>query len=130
MRMLKSIALVLVLLFLVPQVHALDLQKNSDGMTIKLSLQGNPVRPGTNQARVVVLDEQGKRVTNARITLYYGMMAMTGMPPMNFKTRLDADGEAYSSSVELKMKGHWNMKVKVKSRDGKSRTTKMGVMVR
>ncbi|MGW8247450.1 MAG: FixH family protein [Acidiferrobacterales bacterium] len=130
MRTLISLSLGLFLIFLGPQAQALELNGIADGLTVKLSLPGNPVRPGMKHARIVVLDEHGKPMTNAKVTLYYGMMAMAGMPPMNFKTRLDADGEAYTSQLDLKMKGHWNFKVKVRSVDGKSRTAKMGVMVR
>lgn len=129
MKKLLSVTLGVAFTLIVSQTSALELQEQTDGLVVKLSLKGNPVHPGVNHARVIVLDKQGKPITSAKVTLYYGMMAMAGMPPMNFKTRLKSDAGAYVSQVELKMAGHWKLKVKVKSQDGKSHTTKLAVTV-
>jgi len=129
MRKFIFLALALFLAMSGIQAQALELKGNADGLTVKLTLQGAPVRSGKNHARVTVLDEHGKPITNAKVTLYYGMMPMAGMPPMNYKARLNADGGAYTSPLELKMKGHWKFKVKVKSGDGKGHTAKMNVNV-
>lgn len=130
MKKLLSVTLGVALTLVISQAHALELEKKTDGLVVKLSLKGNPVHPGMNHARVIVLDETGKPITNARVTLYYGMMAMAGMPPMNYKARLKSDAGAYASQVELKMTGRWKLKVKVKSADGKSHTAKLAVTVK
>lgn len=112
------------------QVLAISLESRSSGLTVKLSLRGDTVVAGPNLAKVTVLDSQGKSVVNAKVTLYYGMRAMDGMPPMNFKARLKPEGSEYVSPIDLKMRGRWDMRIKVKASNGKSETAEIGVTVK
>lgn len=124
-----SFALGLTCLIGTQHVQAISLESRSSDLTVKLSLRGDTVVAGPNLAKVTVIDSQGRSVVNAKVTIYYGMQAMDGMPPMNFRARLRPQGSEYVSPINLKMKGHWDMRIKIKASNGKSQTTKMGVMV-
>lgn len=110
--------------------HAFESRQNLDGLTVNLALNGNPVGVGSNEVRVTLTDTSGKKIANAKVTFYFGMMPMANMPPMNYKARLDESGGLYSAPVEFSMKGHWNLKVRVKTPDGKSRSMKTDLMVK
>jgi len=124
-----SFALALTCLIGSQQVLAISLESRASDLTVKLSMRGDSVVAGPNLAKVTVVDSQGKSVVGAKVTLYYGMRAMDGMPPMNFKARLNPEGSEYVSPIDLKMSGRWEMRVKVKTSDGKSQTAKIGVVV-
>jgi hypothetical protein len=88
-------------------------------------LEGDPV----NSAIVTVKDGTGNSVPNARVTLYFSMKPMPGMPPMNYKARAKADGDHYTAAISINMSGTWIFKVKVKA-SGKSEKARLSTVVK
>lgn len=108
--------------------QAATIEQKAGDWTVKLALDGDPIETGQHLARISVLDASGKPVTGAKVKVYYGMKAMSGMQPMNYKTKAEIDGDHYKADVNLSMGGDWNFKVKVK-KDGESNNAEMSVNV-
>lgn len=112
----------------VTTVHSYSVEGLAGDWKVNLELKGESVKTGSNTATINVTDSSGKAITGAKVTVYYSMKAMAGMPPMNFKTKAKADGNHYIGAVNLTMGGKWDFKIKIKA-DGKSSKAKMSVQV-
>lgn len=110
--------------------QAVVLEKVVDNLTIKLSLTGDPVKSGTQQANLSITDATGKQVTDAKVKIHYGMDAMADMPPMNYVAKATSEGSEYSTSLNLVMGGQWNFNIKIKTSDGKNAKVDMVLNVK
>lgn len=127
----KRIAAVLVILLLaVGLVYAKDyvVQKKAGNYTVEVKLDKNPPVAGLNNMEISIKDEKGGKVTDATVTVDYGMPAMPGMPAMNYKAKAELKGNRYLASVNFSMSGAWNINVKI-IRGGKTQAVKLNVDV-
>lgn len=104
-------------------------QKTVNGLEVSATIDKNPPAMGDNTVTVVIREQNGAAVTNAKVRVDYGMPAMPGMPAMNYKSEGTLSGESYVAPINFSMSGAWNMAVKVKYND-KVSTVKFNVDVR
>jgi len=123
-------ALLVVCCLVTANSQAVVLEKKVDSLTVKLSLTGDPVKSGTQQASLSITDATGKPVTDAKVKIHYGMDAMADMPPMNYVAKATYQGQEYSTSLNLVMGGPWNFNIKIKTSDGKSTKVDMVLNVK
>jgi hypothetical protein len=98
--------------------------KKAGEYTVEVTIDKNPPVAGKNNVDIVVKDETGKAVTDAKVMVEYSMPAMPGMPPMNYKANAALKSDRYKTVIELSMAGPWNLAVKV-SRNGKTDTARL-----
>jgi hypothetical protein len=114
----------MVMAFTAANVWAVEIRGKADGINVRLSIPGDTFEPGEIKAKIYVTDDKGAEVTDARVSLYYGMPPMEGMPDMTYKASATPSGGAYESTLYIDMMGDWFMDVSVK-RDGKSEVVKL-----
>jgi hypothetical protein len=76
-----------------------------------------PLVVGDNTIKVLV-SENGKAVTNAKVEFKIFMPEMPGMPYMEEIRTLSVKGEAYEGNVNFSMGGTWQVKIFIE-KDGK-----------
>jgi hypothetical protein len=126
----KIVVLTLVLLMSAGLAWAKDyeIEKKAGDLSVVVKMDKNPAVMGDNGIVVAVKDPAGKEVADAEVKVEYSMPAMPGMPPMNYKSALAAQGNTYKGSLNFSMTGPWNVVVKI-VRGGKSSSTKFNVDV-
>ncbi len=72
---------------------------------------------GNNDIKVV-LQKDGKIVTDAKVKVKFFMPEMPGMPYMDYKEKLKLDGNNYKGNVNFSMSGTWQYHLKFKTADG------------
>ncbi|HHD75885.1 MAG TPA: copper resistance protein [Campylobacterales bacterium] len=77
-----------------------------------------PLVVGDNIMKVSIT-ENGKPLTGAKVEMKVFMPEMPGMPYMDYIKVLDADGDAYSGSINYSMGGTWQVRIFVE-KDGKN----------
>ncbi len=102
-----------------------EVNKKAGPFDVQVRIDRNPPVVGSNNMEVVV-KEAGKTVTDAKVRVDYSMPAMPGMPPMNYKTNADLQGDRFAATMNLSMSGPWNIAVKIK-KDGKTSTVKFNI---
>ena len=90
----------------------LRLKKNIEGYSLEAAFSQNPPIVGRNDVMVVVTDPSGKSVANASVTVNYFMPPMPGMPPMNYTAKATFRNGGYGTSMDLIMRGPWNIAIK------------------
>jgi hypothetical protein len=106
-----------------------EVTKKVGQYTVEAAIDRNPPVVGNNNIRVGIKDETGKQVTDAQVRVEYSMPAMPGMPPMNYKTDAQLQGNVYKAVMNLSMAGPWNITVKFR-KDDKIRSMKFNIDVR
>ena len=76
-----------------------------------------PLVVGDNTMKVLV-SENGKAVTGAKVEFKIFMPEMPGMPYMEEVKTMSAEGDAYSGNVNFSMGGTWQVKIFIE-KDGK-----------
>lgn len=104
----------------------LEVQKKVGDYNVEARLDKNPPVVGNNGMEIQVKDMSGRSVTDAKVTVYYSMPAMPGMPAANYKTDAALTGIKYATTLNLSMSGPWNIAVKV-TKGGKTSTVKFNV---
>lgn len=101
-------------IFAAPPAYSRDLvvRRTVDGYSLSTSITRNPPVLGKNGIRVEIKDAQGKPVGNASVSINYYMPPMPGMAPMNYTIPARLDGSAYAATMDLIMRGPWNIVVK------------------
>ncbi len=104
------------MIFLTGTLHAkgLDVVKDVDDLKVKVSMESDPPIKGENDLDIVLVDSEGKPITNGRIKVDYSMPPMGNMPPMIYRTRAKFDGESYNAVINLSMSGQWNINIHIK----------------
>jgi len=113
----KGIVLVAVLVFGftgIAGAAGLSLEKTNGDETIRVTFGVETIPLDEVDVSVGVYDADGKAITDAKVRIYYGMAAMPGMPPMDYKTKAELNGEVYEARVEFSMAGPWYLEVKYK----------------
>jgi len=103
--------------------------KKAGNLEATIRIDKNPPIVGTNNMEISLKDASGKEVTDARVTVEYGMPAMPGMPAMNYRTDARLQGAKYRAALTLSMAGSWNVTVKI-NRQGKPASAKFTVDAR
>ncbi len=127
----KKILLVLITFLLVsPVVSAanLELKKKVGDYDVIALLDKNPPVIGKNNLSIEIKDKSGKAVSDAKVTVEYGMPAMPGMPPHNAKKNTEFKNGKYFALIEFSMRGAWNIDLKI-DRGSKISTAKFTVDV-
>lgn len=130
-KIMKRFAAVLVILLLaVGLVYAKDyvVLKKAGSYAVEVKLDKNPPVTGLNKMEINIKDEKGGNVTDATVTVDYGMPAMPGMPAMNYKAKAELKGSRYLTNINFSMSGAWNINVKI-NRGGKTQSVKLNVDV-
>jgi hypothetical protein len=127
----KRLVLIMCILFLVAGlVYAKDYEmtKKAGEYTVMVTIDKNPPVTGINKMMVSIQDTKGV-VTDAVVAIDYGMPAMPGMPPMNYKTTGVLKGKSYLASINFSTAGPWSVVVKI-TRGGKTQSVKLNVDVK
>ncbi|MCF6247859.1 MAG: FixH family protein [Desulfobacula sp.] len=95
----------------------LAMVKGEDDVVVKVFLMTDPPVVGSNNIRIELEDDKGNTITDAKIKLYYSMEPMKGMAPMSKKVRPVLEGDHYNADVKTRMKGHWNLTIKIKRKN-------------
>ncbi len=127
----KIVWLVLVCLLFAGLAEAKDyiINKKAGDLDVTIRIDRNPPIVGNNNLEIGLKDSSGREVTDARVSVDYGMPAMPGMPAMNYRTDTKLQGGKYGAAVKFSMAGSWNVTVKI-NRQGKLASTKFTVDVR
>ncbi len=127
----KLIFISLILSILPGLVYAKDfeLKKDLKDHEITLRIDRNPPSKGKNNITISILDKNKKPITDAKVTIEYGMPPMPGMPPMDYKTEAKSTGNEYTSTLNFSMSGPWYITIKV-HKDGISKRAKFNIDVR
>jgi hypothetical protein len=131
MKGMKAIclAVVLGLLIVVTAFAANTISKKAGDYSIDFTTDKNPPVMGKNNVEITIKDQKGAPVTNAKVVVEYSMPAMSGMPPMNYKSTADLKSDKYAAVIEPSMAGAWNVAVKI-TRTGKTETVKFTMDVK
>ena len=106
-----------------------ELTKKAGDYNVQIKIDKNPPVTGVNQINVAIKDAKGIAVTDAAVSIDYGMPAMPGMGAMNYKTTAVLKGESYLASINLSAAGPWSVTVKI-TRGGKTQAVKLNVDVK
>lgn len=104
----------LLLLIFVTLAHGKDfvVKRNLQGYTMEVSINRNPPILGKNDVKVEISDSLGKHVVGAPVTVNYFMPPMPGMAPMNYTVKASPGGSGYGATMDLIMKGPWNIVIR------------------
>lgn len=97
-------------------------------LEVTLTIDHNPPVVGRNDATIAIKDQGGQPVSDAAVRLEYGMPAMPGMAPMNYKSDAVQGEGAYKAPLTLSMSGPWFVNAKI-LKDKKISTAKFNVDV-
>ncbi len=98
-----------------------------DGFTVNLSSQ-KPLVSGNNEIAIILM-QNGKRVSTAKVKIKFFMPEMPGMPYMEYQEKLKLDGDMYKGVVNLSMNGTWQYHLKFKDVEGKVHTVRGSVNI-
>jgi len=128
----KKIIFIVFMVLLASQVAVakdFELKKKVGSIEVILKLDKNPPIAGDNNLSVILNDEGGKPIKDAKVQVEYSMPPMPGMPASSYKANLDFKGEAYKAKINFSMSGAWNVAIKV-NRAGKAVSAKFNIDVR
>ena len=131
MKRLMVVLISMVLLLAVGQAMAKDYEitKKSGDLTLQIKIGKNPPVTGINKMEIAISNEKGSDVTDAKVNIDYGMPAMPGMGPMNYKTDASLKGNKYLASINFSMSGPWFINIKI-TRAGTTQVVKLNVDVK
>jgi nitrogen fixation protein FixH len=94
------------LLLLAGAVYAdnLNLEKKAGDVTVKVTLESNPLKVSDNNISIELLDPEGHAITNAEVAVYY---FMPSMPAMNYEVKALPEGGQYTAVIKPTMPGEW-----------------------
>ncbi|HSA78278.1 MAG TPA: FixH family protein [Nitrospirota bacterium] len=126
MKKFAIVAIMLILSASVVYANGYEVTKKTGEFDVKVTFDKKTPTASDNAVSIAVKDASGKPVTDAKVKVDYSMPAMSGMPPMNYKTEAALQGEEYKATLGLSMSGSWNIAVKI-TRAGKTATMKFTV---
>jgi nitrogen fixation protein FixH len=126
MKKFAIVAVMLVLAAGAAYANGYEVTKKAGEYDVKVAFDKKTPTASDNAVSITVKDASGNPVTDAKVKVEYSMPAMSGMPPMNYKTEAALQGEEYKATLGLSMSGSWNIAVKI-ARAGKTLTTKFTV---
>jgi hypothetical protein len=131
MKRIIMILTAIILLLAIGLANAKDYEitKKSGDYTVQIKIDKNPPVTGENKMDIAIKDTAGKNVTDAMVTVDYGMPAMPGMGAMNYKTTAGLKGDRYLATINFSMAGPSYINIKI-TRGGKSQSVKLNVDVK
>jgi hypothetical protein len=105
------------------------IEKKAGDYTVNVTLDKNPPVTGNNNMTISIRDAKGAAVTDATVTVDYGMPAMPGMPAMNYKAKTELKKNLYTGALNFSMSGAWFVNIKI-TKASKTQTVKLNVDVR
>jgi hypothetical protein len=126
----KFATVILILLLAAGFVYAKDytVMKKAGSYMVHVKIDKNPPVTGQNKMEINIQDVKGVDVTDAAVTVDYGMAAMPGMPAMNYKAKTELKGGRYLANLDFSMSGPWFINIKI-TRAGKTQLVKLNVDV-
>jgi YtkA-like len=106
-----------------------ELTKKAGDYNVQINIDKNPPVTGINKIAIVIKDASGKTVTDAGVSIDYGMPAMPGMGAMNYKTNAAVKADSYLATINFSMSGPSFINIKI-TRGGKTQTVKLNVDVK
>ncbi|WP_104760647.1 copper resistance determinant CrdA [Helicobacter cetorum] len=121
----KLATLVLASLLSVTGLSAWEQTLKANDLEVKIKSVGNPTK-GEN---TFVLNPtlKGKALEKAQVRVQFLMPEMPGMPAMKEMAKVSEKDGAYEAKANLSMSGTWQVKVDIKSKEGKTYRTKTSV---
>jgi len=123
MKKIVAVTMILLLAAGVAFAKSYEVNRKAGAYSVNVKMDKNPPSVGMNNMEIAVADKAGKPVKDAKVVVEYGMPAMPGMAPMNYKADAKPDGEKYSASLNISMPGPWSVNVRI-SVAGKTVSTK------
>lgn len=96
---------------------AWEMKLKAKEVEVALKSDQKLVKGDNNFALVPTL--KGKALKGALVKLKFSMPEMPGMPAMHEQARVQEKDGTYKASVNLPMSGTWQVKVEVKTKEGK-----------
>jgi hypothetical protein len=121
--------MILLLVFGLANARDYEMTKKTGDYTVQIKIDKNPPVTGVNKIAVTIKDAAGKTITDAAVSIDYGMPAMPGMGAMNYKTTATLKGESYLATINFSMAGPSFINIKI-NRGGKTQTVKLNVDVK
>ncbi|MGD0021863.1 MAG: FixH family protein [Smithellaceae bacterium] len=121
-------AIILLLAIGLANAKDYEITKKSGDYTVQIKMDKNPPITGENKMDIAIKDTAGKSVTDASVDINFGMPAMPGMAPMNYKATAALQGDRYLATVNFSMAGPSFINIKI-TRGGKSQLVKLNVDV-
>ncbi len=106
-----------------------EISKKAGDFSVQVNIDKNPPVTGINKIAVAIKDAAGKTVTNATVSINYGMPAMPGMGAMNYKAATALKGESYLGTLNFSMAGPWFINIKIAQGD-QTQTVKLNVDIK
>jgi hypothetical protein len=129
MKKIWGIALALCLVAGLVYAKDYEVTKKAGAYEVTISMEKNPPVVGNNVMSVSIRDAYGKAVSDAKVSVNYGMPAMPGMPAVNYKAGAEQKGGKYEAGLNFSMSGAWSVQVKI-TRGGQTVTARLTVDVR
>ncbi len=131
MKRLMVVFISMVLILATAQAFAKDylITKKAGDLTVQITMSKNPPITGINKMEIAISDEKGSAVNDAKVSIDYGMPAMPGMGPMNYKNDASLKSNQYLASLNFSMSGPWFINIKI-NRTGKTQVVKLNVDVK
>ncbi len=103
-----------ILMICAPCADARDLivKRTIEGYFLSTRITRNPPVIGKNDVLVEIRDASGKPVAGASVWVNYFMPPMPGMAPMNYTIPAKPHNSLYAGTMDLIMRGPWNINVK------------------
>ena len=86
-----------------------DSIKQAGDITIKATIDSNPLKVGDNALTIELIDKSGKVITDAEVDVYY---FMPSMPAMNYEVRAAVKGKKYAAVIKPTMPGAWDADIR------------------
>ncbi|WP_104748164.1 copper resistance determinant CrdA [Helicobacter cetorum] len=97
----------------------------ANDLEVKMKSVGNPTK-GENTF-IVTPTLNNKVLDKAQVRVQFLMPEMPGMPAMKETAKVSEKDGAYEAKANLSMSGTWQVKVDIKSKEGKTYRTKTSV---
>ena len=121
--------MILLLVFGLANARDYEMTKKTGDYIVQINIDKNTPVTGINKMAVAIKDAAGKTVTDATVSIDYGMPAMPGMGAMNYKTTAGLKGDHYLATINFAMAGPSFINIKI-TRGGKSQLVKLNVDVK
>ena len=110
-RILISNIIALLMMTGVAYTSQFNVVKQAGDVTVRVVVENDPLKIGSNNVIIELLDGKEKAVTDADVAVYY---FMPSMPAMNYEVQALPDGNKYTAVIKPLMPGAWDADIKVK----------------
>jgi len=97
-------------------------EKQSGDVTVRATMNRDPLKIGGNHINIELFDEMGKAITDAQVAIYY---FMPDMPDMNYQINASPSGNKYMAVIKPTMSGAWDAYITAKRGEGETQKIKI-----